>query len=298
MGAGQPGPALRWDLFPNPSPRGRTLIQRFVIEDLECIERGDEGMPGTGQGNRAKEIRAENRMAALNAVIEMLLPEGTRLSVEAISEKLCSQLKLNSNAKPRNARKAMERIITWVRNNLDHEKEKVGRFVYLRLSPRLRRKILAERERATTNGYHLECHGPLKVNAHSTVALYSNRLEISEGRQEAQLPAATSVNGEAGPTADPSRTPATETGRAFVPTAFQLRILQALERKNLTADELEGKVDSDRKRLFRDGLNPLKKAGKIANRRSIGYFRPDSPPPLLAAFLEENAKFETVAPLQ
>jgi hypothetical protein len=95
----------------------------------------------------------------------------------------------------------------------------------------------------------------------------------------------------------PTESPEHETKLPFIPSAFQERILKALQGKALTADNLQTKLDVDRKALYRDGLSELKKHGKIMNNRRVGgYFRADAPPPKLAEFLGENIKSETEAP--
>jgi hypothetical protein len=66
----------------------------------------------------------------------------------------------------------------------------------------------------------------------------------------------------------------------FVPTAFQLRILEGLKHKIRTATQLQRELGCDRKRLYRSGLNELMKQGKVANKRGPngGYYRPDALP--------------------
>jgi hypothetical protein len=79
----------------------------------------------------------------------------------------------------------------------------------------------------------------------------------------------------------------------FHPTAFQQRILSALTGKALTADNLQNRLDVDRKRLYREGLNELMENGLVANSRRIGgYFRPDAPPPKYAPYIGETAKMK------
>jgi hypothetical protein len=68
----------------------------------------------------------------------------------------------------------------------------------------------------------------------------------------------------------------------FIPTAFQERVLNALDKKALTKRALERVLGVDSKQLQRDGLTPLMRAGKIRNNRNAGgYYRPDAPPPRL-----------------
>jgi hypothetical protein len=66
----------------------------------------------------------------------------------------------------------------------------------------------------------------------------------------------------------------------FVPSTFQLRVLEALENKIRTATQLQGHLGVDRKWLYRGGLNPLMEEGLVVNKRGSGggYFRPDAPP--------------------
>jgi hypothetical protein len=84
------------------------------------------------------------------------------------------------------------------------------------------------------------------------------------------------------------------TPEPFLPTRFQQRILDALEARAMTADDLVAELDTDRKRLYRDGLDELKAKGKVVNnRRAGGYYRPDSPPPCVSHAMDQH---ETVAP--
>jgi hypothetical protein len=72
---------------------------------------------------------------------------------------------------------------------------------------------------------------------------------------------------------------------AFIPTAFQRRILDALTNKALTADNLQRRTQTDRKDLYNRGLNPLRDAGLVLNNRRVGgYYRPDLPPDNLSEF--------------
>ncbi|OAI40198.1 hypothetical protein AYO40_05065 [Planctomycetaceae bacterium SCGC AG-212-D15] len=71
---------------------------------------------------------------------------------------------------------------------------------------------------------------------------------------------------------------------------FQLRVLKALRHRFRTGTQLEGDLNCDRKRLYRDGLTPLVAQRKVANMlgRGFGYYRPDAPPPELAEISGEN----------
>lgn len=74
-------------------------------------------------------------------------------------------------------------------------------------------------------------------------------------------------------------------------TELQAKIWDILEGKALTADALEGKLEIDRKQLYRDGINPLKGSGRIKNDRKLGgYYRPDAPPryPTITPRLRRN----------
>jgi hypothetical protein len=65
----------------------------------------------------------------------------------------------------------------------------------------------------------------------------------------------------------------------YVPTAFQERLLRAVKEKALTASNLERKLRVGRRQLYRDGINPLKRVGRLANNRRLGgYYDPTSPP--------------------
>jgi hypothetical protein len=74
----------------------------------------------------------------------------------------------------------------------------------------------------------------------------------------------------------------------FVPSWFQRRVLDALNGKVMTADKLQSHLHCDRRNLYRDGLDPLKKAGLLLNDRRVGgYYRPDTPPQEFAEFFEK-----------
>jgi hypothetical protein len=66
----------------------------------------------------------------------------------------------------------------------------------------------------------------------------------------------------------------------FVPTPLQQRIYQALYRKQLTTDQLQAKVNCDRKTLFADGgLKGLMAREIVKNKGDRkGYYRPNAPP--------------------
>lgn len=70
---------------------------------------------------------------------------------------------------------------------------------------------------------------------------------------------------------------------AFVPSAFQKGILKALAGVALRTDALCAAVKSDHPRLFRKGgIKELQAHGLVDHHESIGYYRPDEPPPDLA----------------
>ncbi len=72
---------------------------------------------------------------------------------------------------------------------------------------------------------------------------------------------------------------------AFVPTANQDLILDALAGKGLRTDALCAAAGLERSQLFRKpkgGLQELKDQGLVAHNDRLGYFRPDDPPPELA----------------
>jgi hypothetical protein len=71
----------------------------------------------------------------------------------------------------------------------------------------------------------------------------------------------------------------------FLPSAFQMRILDELDQTALTADELQDRLDVNRTWLFAGGLKPLMAAGRIINKRPFGYLRPDRLPPKIGKFL-------------
>jgi hypothetical protein len=92
----------------------------------------------------------------------------------------------------------------------------------------------------------------------------------------------------------------------FTPTAFQVRVLDALAGKFRTADQLESDLGCDRKHLFYEsrpkkdgrGLSGLVGVGLVRNDRgqNRGYYRPDEPPPQIAKFQAKNRTSETLNP--
>jgi hypothetical protein len=65
----------------------------------------------------------------------------------------------------------------------------------------------------------------------------------------------------------------------FIPTRHQERALCEVRREALTADRLQDILDMDRAQMFRDVINPLKAAGRLANNRRLGgYYDPTAPP--------------------
>jgi hypothetical protein len=85
------------------------------------------------------------------------------------------------------------------------------------------------------------------------------------------------------PNSNPAR------GAGFIPSAFQRRILDALKGKALTADKLQAELGCHREDLYARGLRELKAMGLVLNnRRAGGYYRPDFPPPEIAAFIGKN----------
>ena len=77
----------------------------------------------------------------------------------------------------------------------------------------------------------------------------------------------------------PPQEPEEDDWQPFQPTAFQKGILKALDGKAMRTDAL-GAAVGDRSRLFRKGgLNELKDRGLVEHNSSIGYYRPDAPPP-------------------
>jgi hypothetical protein len=76
-------------------------------------------------------------------------------------------------------------------------------------------------------------------------------------------------------------------------TTTEERVLKALDGKALTADGLQRALGMDRKQLYRDGINPLKGRGYIANDRNYGgYYRPDAPPPRVREALARDRKLK------
>ncbi len=69
--------------------------------------------------------------------------------------------------------------------------------------------------------------------------------------------------------------------RPFVCNDFQRQILDALDGKAMTKEELAFQIcGGEGSRLYKTGgIKELMAVGKVANKRGLGYFRPDSPPP-------------------
>jgi hypothetical protein len=81
----------------------------------------------------------------------------------------------------------------------------------------------------------------------------------------------------------------------FIPSAFQMRILKALDAKALTADNLQARLSCDRKTLYARGLRELMQHDVVRNNRRIGgYYLPNRPPPEYGEFLGKNSESETV----
>ncbi len=91
------------------------------------------------------------------------------------------------------------------------------------------------------------------------------------------------------PLVEPGTTAVVPETEAFVPTAFQVAILDALDGKALRTDALAAAV-GDRSRLFRHpgGLKELKDQGLVANHHRLGFYRVDAPPEALAEKIEET----------
>jgi hypothetical protein len=62
-------------------------------------------------------------------------------------------------------------------------------------------------------------------------------------------------------------------------TKFQERLLLAVREKPLTANNLEKRLKVDRKRMYKDGINPLKALDRLANSRSLGGYYDTLHPP-------------------
>lgn len=69
--------------------------------------------------------------------------------------------------------------------------------------------------------------------------------------------------------------------KTFVPTPLQARILKALTNQALAKQALaNGVCSGEGSRLYRnDGIKELMELGLVKNRRGVGYYRPDAPPP-------------------
>jgi hypothetical protein len=83
-----------------------------------------------------------------------------------------------------------------------------------------------------------------------------------------------------------ARTHNSQVSATIPQTPLQQAILHALDGRALTADALAAEVCAgDRPRLYKGGkkatgnLHELKRLGKVAHRRGVGYYRPDAPPP-------------------
>jgi hypothetical protein len=77
--------------------------------------------------------------------------------------------------------------------------------------------------------------------------------------------------------------------KAFIPRAFQLLILEKLKGRALRTDALGNEVKGRRRLFKKNGLRELMRHGFVQNHASLGYFRPDAPPPEHAAFLGQWA---------
>jgi hypothetical protein len=68
----------------------------------------------------------------------------------------------------------------------------------------------------------------------------------------------------------------------FVPTDFQRRILRALDKKGLKKQELAAEVCGEEgSRLYKPGgIKELMELDLVRNKRGVGYYRPDAPPPI------------------
>ena len=79
-----------------------------------------------------------------------------------------------------------------------------------------------------------------------------------------------------------SRSAELEDVEQLVPTVFQREILKALEGRALTKQKLSLEVcGGDGSRLYKkNGIKELMDTGLVSNKRGLGYFRPDKPPPM------------------
>ncbi len=65
----------------------------------------------------------------------------------------------------------------------------------------------------------------------------------------------------------------------LVLTSFQKSILEALNGQGLTKPKLADKLKCEERRLYKNGgIKDLMAAGLVANKRGVGYYRPDAPP--------------------
>ena len=74
-------------------------------------------------------------------------------------------------------------------------------------------------------------------------------------------------------------------GRAsFVPNAYQIAIMEALEGKALRTTALASATGGDQRRLFKPGgLKELQDQGLVEHHARLGYYCPDSPPPEISS---------------
>jgi hypothetical protein len=105
------------------------------------------------------------------------------------------------------------------------------------------------------------------------------------------------ANGRAHSQAQQPKTLHGKKATPFVPTRFQLSILDSLRGKFLTADQLTTALHCDRSRLYYDGkkkrgLKELSDEGMVFNDRGQGrgYYWPRFPPPEIAAFLGKKRR--------
>jgi hypothetical protein len=256
-----PGPALEERQFYVRVQRDqseRKLRKAWNGEHLKLIIEGNEGkLRKAGRGLWAQQQLQQQLRENLKTVLDGLKPHLPKSGTLAMRQ-VKSQIELSSRTTYDALPPAGIKILSFARKGWARGR---GSIWYTGSKPPTAEQIAAAESEAANLGAQYNHHqSPLKV---------SNGYGTDGGR------ASNSGSGRTGVAEEP-----------FVPTAFQERILAALNKKAMKADALQSALWVDRKRLYREGLNPLMQAGLVRNNRRVGgYYRPDAPPPKYAEFL-------------
>lgn len=112
--------------------------------------------------------------------------------------------------------------------------------------------------------------------------LFPDEVEVRDPASPLDIAARVANEGTDTKTAAASgNVPANSTETLFVPTPLQKNILESLDGTALTKTPLAKVVcGGEWQRLYKPGgIKELKAAGLVDNKRGVGYFRPDAPPP-------------------